>query len=228
MFIEIKTFDATIAKPQQNHSPTVVHHAKMKIKLFLLTISFYLFLPQDGFSQVLDTIKGRIISSITMKRPIGEIYVLEKWTPNGVMADSLGNFYLIPLKEKSEYILQIMAGNYDMLEYKYKSEWSKRKNLKSIVVNGNCEINKRKALADLRKNELKLYIFGGIAPIGNTRKDSRFEKKFKIKYWDFGCEAKIQDCILDYNNRVFKFLDIKYGNKWRKMIREDVVGFKNY
>jgi len=196
----------------------------MKLKLLIFNIIFCSFFNQLGYAQTLDTIKGRIVSSISLKKPIGEIYVMEKWTSNGTIADSLGQFRLVPLKEKSKYILQISAGFHKMQEYEFKSEWLKRKNSKTIVVNGNCQINKQKAKDDLKIGQLELYIFGGIAPVANSKRDSRFEKKFKIKYLDLGCGAKIMECILEYNNYVFSVLNIRYGNKWRKNIRSDVEG----
>ena len=111
-----------------------------------------------------------------------------------------------------------------MMEYEYRSEWSKRKKPKSIVINAECDIDKNKAAKDSKNKDLKLYIFGGIVPIMNSKKDLRFEKRFKLEYWDFGDEAKITECILSYNEWVFRYLDIKYGAVWRKKVRNDVVG----
>ena len=196
----------------------------MKQNYLVLNILIYSFFIQFGYSQTIDTIKGRIISSISLKRPQGEIYIIEKGTTNGTIADSLGQFQFMPLKEKPVYILQVSSGLYPTLEYEFKNEWTKRKNQKTIVVNANCQINKQKAILDRKENNLKLYIIGGIAPIANSKRDSRFEKKYNIQYIDLGCDAKITECILDYNKYVFLYLRIKYGIKWRNKIRGDVEG----
>jgi len=197
-------------------------------KILLISLIILSLLKTDfGYSQN-DTIKGKVVSSISFKKPNGNIYILEKGTTNGTIADSLGFFTLITKKDRINYILEISVGNYDKLEYDYKSEWTKRKKPKSIVVSGKCKINKKKAKQDWKNGEAKLYLFGGIAPIENSKKDEKFERKFKVKYLDFGCDAEIYECISEYNEYIFKILDIKFGQKMRKLIRKDIVGFKDY
>lgn len=193
---------------------------------FLIILIFGLLRIDSGNAQLKDTIKGKVISSISFKRPKGNIYIIEKWNSNGTMADSLGNFTLIPLKEKSNYPIEISIGNYPKLEYVYKSDWTKRKNPKSIVIQGKCEITKETAKKDWKKEKAKLYIIGGIVPIENTRKDIKFERKFKVEYYDLGCNGKIYECLEDYNQYIFKLLDIKFNYKWRNLVRNDVVGIK--
>ena len=77
-------------------------------------------------AQVKDTIHGRIISSITKKVPHGEIYIIEKGTSNGAIADSTGVFKLLPIENKDVYLLNISVGAYEALTYNYKAEWTKR------------------------------------------------------------------------------------------------------
>jgi len=197
-------------------------------KILLISLFFYSLLTTDfGYSQN-DPIKGKVVSSISLKNPNENIYILEKGTTNGTIADSLGFFILIPEKEKTNYILEISVGNYDKLEYNYKFEWTKREKPKSIVVSGKCKINKNKAKQDWKNGEAKLYLFGGIAPIENSIKDNKFERKFKVQYIDFGCDTEIYECISEYNKYIFKNLDIKFGQKMRKLIRKDIIGFKEY
>jgi hypothetical protein len=199
----------------------------MKNKFILLLIIFSLLKIDFGFSQN-NSIKGKVVSSISLKKPNVEIYIIEKGTTNGTLADSLGFFTLIPLKEKNNYSLEISVGSYDKLEYEYESEWTNWKKPKSIVVSGKCEINREKAKLDWKNGVAKLYLFGGIVPIGYSKKDDKFERKYKVKYQDFGCDTEIYECISEYNEYIFNILDIKFGEKMRKMIRKDIVGFKDF
>lgn len=169
-------------------------------------------------------IKGKIVSSITRLRPIGEIDIRIKGTYEFYTADEDGLFILYPKKEQEEYILVINAGTHDELEYHYYSEWRRRKHPKSIVVYSNIDVSKTTATQDFKKGQLQLYIQGGIAPIANSKRDNKFEKKYKITYTDFGCELKTIDALTDYNRRAFFLLDLKYGQKWRKKVRKDVIG----
>jgi hypothetical protein len=193
----------------------------MKFKLLLI---FTILFSEVALSQIQDTIRGRVISSVTKYPPNGLVYVMEKGTTNGTIADSLGIFELIPKMDKKEYVLEISVGNYEKLEYAYKSEWTKKSNPKSIVVSATCNINS--VSKDYKEDGFKLYIIGGIAPIANSKFDNRFEKRYGLKYYDFGCEPEVYECAEKYNRFVFKLLDLKYGGKWRKKVRNDVVGLK--
>ena len=64
---------------------------------------------------------------------------------------------------------------------------------------------------------------GGIAPVVYIHQN-KFEKEFNIVYHEFGCVAPNHDCILKYNQVIFKYLDTKYGKRWRKEVRKDVIG----
>jgi len=210
------------ARHAESIAATVRQHYRMKVKfLFIL-----LFIASEFMSaQVLDTIHGRIISSVTKEVPDGVIYIMEKGTSNGTLADSSGIFKLVPIKDKKEYILEISVGAYETLTYHYKSEWTERSRPKSIILSADCKMLESHFNTSENKG-LKLYIIGGIAPVANTKFDRRFEKKYKIRYYDFGCEPIVYECIEKNNERVFEVLDRLHGNKWRKEVRNDVVGYK--
>jgi len=199
----------------------------MKIKLVIILI-FLAFIKTEFSHSQNDTIQGRIFSSITMKKPKGDIYILEKGTSNGIIADSLGVFSLIFKAKKESYSLDILVENYPKKIYEYKNYWNKRKKPKSIVIEGKCEINKEKALKDWKNETPKLYLSSGVSPVTNSRKDKKFKKKYKVKYIELGCEGKIHECISEYNFRIIKNLDIKYQKKWRKKKREGIVGIEDY
>jgi hypothetical protein len=75
---------------------------------------------------------------------------------------------------------------------------------------------------DIKNQNMKLLLHGGIAPVMYSNQDT-FEKKYNIKYHDFGCTPILPSCIEEYNNRIFLFLDKAYGRKWRKEVRKDVL-----
>jgi hypothetical protein len=199
----------------------------MKIKFVIIFIILAFLKAEYSHSQN-DTIKGKIFSSVSMKKPKGEIYVFEKGTSNGTIANDLGEFNLITKTKKESHLLEISVGNYPNLIYEYKTIWNKRKKPKSIVIDGKCEINKEQARKDWKNGTPKLYLNSGIAPIANTKKDEKFERKYKVEYVELGCEGKIYECVTEYNFYIIKILDIQYQRKWRKTKRKEIVGMEDY
>lgn len=199
----------------------------MKLK-FVIIFIFLAFLKVEYFHCQNDTIKGKIFSSISMKKPKGDIYIYIKGTSNGTIADESGEFKLIPKTNMEIYLLEISVGNYPNIIYEYKSLWSKRKNPKSIVIEGKCEINKEKARKDWKNGTPKLYLNSGIVPIANTKADEKFEKKYNVEYVELGCDGKIYECVTEYNFYIIKVLDIQFREKWRKTKRKEIVGMEDY
>jgi len=78
------------------------------------------------------------------------------------------------------------------------------------------------AHTDISKGKIKLLIMGGFAP-KHYEGEAVFEKKYKIKYYQFGCVLPESISIADYNKVVANYLDGKYGKGWRKEVRKDVV-----
>lgn len=191
---------------------------KLTLVIFvLLSSSLFLFAQKD-------TIRGKIISSITAKTPNNNVFIQEKNTNNIVTADNEGFFALVVDKGKHIYNLEINILGYKTFEYPYKEKWISRKLPKHIVVDANCTISSKK---DYKNNELKIFISKEIKPIIMTKQDKRFEKKYKIKYIEFKNELYNYDCVEEYHKKVFQILNIKYRDKWKKNIRKDVVAFNN-
>lgn len=78
------------------------------------------------------------------------------------------------------------------------------------------------AQADISKGKIKFLVRGGFAP-KHYEGEAVFEKKYKIKYYQFGCVSPESISIADYNKVVANYLDGKYGKRWRKEVRKDVV-----
>ncbi|WCO03539.1 FEKKY domain-containing protein [Psychroserpens ponticola] len=91
------------------------------------------------------------------------------------------------------------------------------------------EIQKAKEMAEMDiKNEIPfLLLAGGIAPT-IIATDPIFEKEYKIYFYEFGCTSPEKDLIIAYNEVIFEHLIKDYGNKWKKEIRNDVIGFKDW
>jgi hypothetical protein len=94
-----------------------------------------------------------------------------------------------------------------------------------ILVISNCEINGQIAEIDIKKHKPRLLIFGGISPV-IYKGQEKFERKYHVKYYDYGDVIPDTDCAIDYNSRIFNYLDNKYGKAWRKEVRKDIVGLK--
>ncbi|AZQ44191.1 FEKKY domain-containing protein [Nonlabens ponticola] len=92
----------------------------------------------------------------------------------------------------------------------------------TFELKADCEYNAERAESDWKNGTANLLLVGSIAPIANSPSGNRFEKRFKVKYFDFGCEPPISECIEQYNERIFELMDEKYGNKWREKVRSDV------
>jgi len=84
-------------------------------------------------------------------------------------------------------------------------------------------INDSIAQIDIIEGRPRLILKGGMV-VSKIHGQEIFETNYGIKYYDFGCISLDQESITSYNKVIFKFLDKKYGKKWRKEVRKDVVG----
>lgn len=78
---------------------------------------------------------------------------------------------------------------------------------------------------DIKNNNIYILLQGGISPVVFP-KDKIFEKNFNIRFHDQGCIGS--RCSETYNQYIFDYLYKKYGTKWMKEIRKDVLGFKKW
>jgi len=83
--------------------------------------------------------------------------------------------------------------------------------------------SRKLATADIKAGNLKFIVRGGI--VSTYRKGQEvFEKKYRLKYHDFGCVMPSNISIDDYNKIIAGYLDKKFGLSWRNEVRRDVVG----
>ena len=171
-----------------------------------------------GLSYGQTEIRGKVTSEISGETPVSSIYIRELITKQqSIIADSLGNFRIEYLEPNKKYILEISAFGYS--EQKFDFTTKKGLNNASFELKADCKYNSERAESDWKNGTAKLLLVGGIAPLANSKSDKRFEKKYGIKYFDFGCTPPIQECIDIYNERIFELMDKKYGIEWRKKAR---------
>ena len=190
---------------------------KTLIKLTLMLIC--------GISYAQVEINGYIKSSITDLRPITDIYIeqldskkpiLEKMT----MADSSGFYRIENLEPNKIYKIKLSAFGYDDQIFEIKTNDGTLTT--NLTLKAGCEYSKEQAEKDWKNKKPKLLLVGSIAPTANSPSDTKFEKKYGIEYFDFGCEPPIEECIKIYNERIFELMDESNGIKWRKKVRSDV------
>jgi len=135
--------------------------------------------------------------------------------------DSLGNFRLENLKN-GKYNIEIVGEGFEPKDTSIVINDNSVENFKLMFVS-NCTVNGKVAEYEIKKGNPRLLILGGIAPVF-YRGQEKFEKKYRVKYYDFGCDVPARECAVDYNKKIFEYLDRKYGKGWRKEVRNDVEG----
>ncbi|MBS1520235.1 MAG: hypothetical protein JST50_04505 [Bacteroidetes bacterium] len=140
--------------------------------------------------------------------------VVSRW-----VTDSLGLFKLTGLA-KGRYRLVNSRLNID-------TPFSIPKQSENVlIVNvSTCSFGSAKAQKDIKAGKPMLLLSGGIAPVSSPKEDN-FEKKYTVKYHDFGDSPQSVKCSMAYNNIVIAFLDKKFGKSWRRDARADVIGLK--
>lgn len=85
----------------------------------------------------------------------------------------------------------------------------------------------RLANDDISNGTPFLLLAGGIAPV-IIATDPKFERKYGIYFYEYGCTGPEQKYIIAYNEEIFKHLTEQYYKSWLKEMRKDVVGFKEW
>jgi hypothetical protein len=80
---------------------------------------------------------------------------------------------------------------------------------------------------DIDRGTPFLLLQSGISPQVHTS-DNKFEEKYKVYYYDSGCTGPREKFAAAYNKVTFDYLKSKYGHKWKREIRKDVIGFRKW
>jgi len=165
------------------------------------------------------SLKG-IIFIGNSRRQVDSVKLIEDRSKSIVFStDKLGQFEIKNLK-KTSYRIHIKEFDYDTIF----SLGDKREKEIWMYFPGTCEVSEEIANQEINEGKTRLLLIGGIAPAYIVGQEN-FEKKFNIKYYDFGCTPPDYKCVTDYNKVVFNHLDKKFGTKWRKKVRKDVIGY---
>jgi hypothetical protein len=192
---------------------------KIAFILFLFINSIY---GQDKSNNLSISGNLKVLLGLDLIKPKNAIIEL---SPNLLITDidSLGNYKFENLKSG---IYKIKVLNFNIQPQEITVEL-KDKSITdfNLVFTSDCEVNKEIAEIDIEKKKPRLLLIGSIAPI-TYKNQGVFEKKYNIKYYDFGCTSPSEECAIQYNKTIFDYLDKIYGRKWRKEVRKDVIGLK--
>ncbi|MCF7567284.1 carboxypeptidase-like regulatory domain-containing protein [Sabulilitoribacter arenilitoris] len=95
----------------------------------------------------------------------------------------------------------------------------------SITLSLFPNVNAKTALEDIKKGKIQFLLSGGIAPVIYSS-DKNFTLKYGVSFYEFGCEAISNESLKKYNAVIAEYLDKKIGKKWRKEVRDDIIGIK--
>jgi hypothetical protein len=165
---------------------------------------------------------GKIISAKTKLNPSEEIMIIVKETKEKTFTDSLGNFTLLNLNKNKHYSLELRSHIYGEINIEFETQ-SDNQIVKTFEIVTNCDFDSETAKSDWKNKSAKLYLIGSIAPIANSKNDKKFEKKYNLKYFDFGCTPDLLECIIEYNKEILKLLELEYDEEWKTEIRKDVI-----
>jgi len=164
-------------------------------------------------------VKGTVFNGVQRKSIELLLLDSQRKTVSATNSDSSGQFGFTGL----------LSGQYRLINNYYKIDTavtvSNRSMSNFTIMLDVCEVDSLQAELDIKQGKAKLLLAGGIAPI-HYRGQEVFERKFSISYYDYGCIAPSNKCIMDYNKAMFAYLDKQYGKKWRKEVRKDVIGLK--
>jgi hypothetical protein len=80
---------------------------------------------------------------------------------------------------------------------------------------------------DIKAKTPFLILMSGGGPVVITT-DAAFERQVQIHYVEMRCTSLPLASVRAYNARTLAYLQIAYGNTWRRHVRPDVVGLRQW
>ncbi|WP_422350105.1 hypothetical protein [Flagellimonas sp.] len=165
------------------------------------------------------TLSGKVISE---EGEIPNAYVTIG--TQGTITDQGGNFKFEYLAESMPDILRVKVSSMGYTDHEFDYP-SKQTDLNNLVITLSLypKIDGTTAIEDINNGKVQFLLSGGIAPtIYST--DRKFTRKYGVDFYEFGCQVISMKSLQLYNSEVAKYLDNKYGKKWRSEVRDDLVG----
>ena len=171
-------------------------------------------------------ISGIVYSSVNNK-PLSDVTISFDSRSRGASTNENGEFKYVYHLRSGDSIekIETIAIGYKPLDSIINVNSGKNIDL-NIILKPHLGINRQQALDHIKIGKINLLLSGGIAPVV-YQSDKKFSKKYNLNFVEFGCEAVAEESLYEYNKTVFEYLDKKYGKKWRKEIRKDIIGLKN-
>jgi uncharacterized protein (UPF0212 family) len=192
---------------------------KLLLPIFIGYICFFCPIVVNGQTADRYFLKGIVINGLQLKSIELTLSNSAKKIVASSKSDSLGRFMFTELQN----------GKYHVSNAHYKLDSVlivANQSVEPFIIELNvCEVDADQALQDIMQSRVKLLLAGGIAPVYYQGQE-RFEKKYHIQYYDYGCTPPDIKCIISYNHTIYKYLDKQYGKRWRNEVRKDVIGYK--
>ncbi|MBL7807740.1 MAG: hypothetical protein JNN28_08000 [Saprospiraceae bacterium] len=192
----------------------------------LLTALIFLSLinAASGQNALTKTITGNIRVTFFMTGvKTYDSYVTVKGTDAKAAIDSNGHFILTKLREGPN-TLQFHLWQNTLIKDTTLTIQHDLPNF-SYHLYFDCDVNEYKAFYDIHYGQPKLLIAGGDAPSIQVGQE-KFEAKFGVTYYYYGCLSPADYCLKAYNQAIFNHLNQTHGRAWKKEVRKDVFALK--
>lgn len=181
-----------------------------------------------GFSQ---EVRGQIIDKEMGSTPFAKVYLINDSDTIKKETDFDGKFSFSNLTPSEYKIITSYIGylpSDSIIQFNSEDIFVeliiKADSTKLPFNNANFAFNSNTARRDILNDSILLLLPGGLVTRAITDEDFKFEEKYNVKFLSRGCIRFGEDNEAEYNKFMFKYLDEKYGKKWRKEVRKDVIG----
>lgn len=171
-------------------------------------------------------LKGTIVSSVTGVKPGSEVTLeffdgsIYEYNNKVILFINDSTFSIKNLKLDKSYTVRLKSFGYDEQVFEIVMDADYKEVILSLELE--CEFTREQADLDWANGQGKLLLIGSIVSLANSNKDDRFERKYGITYYDFGCTPPAFECVEQYNKRIIELLDAKFGTARRDKVRKDV------
>jgi len=181
--------------------------------------------PSIGLAQTTGygRLHGKVVSGVDSSPLASAIVRISSTgtTKYMTLTDSTGTFAVDTIRQ-GVYLLTVRAFMYREFKDTLHLAGDSVRNLR-IALSTHCGYDSVSALREIARHRPLIVENGGIAPTLLTSVDSAFEHRYGARYVILGDDASIPSACLESHNRVvFRFLDARFGNDWRRSLRKTI------